>query len=399
MNTFTLHHGSDDKPITKFDKPTFFFIDSPDIASSYGLTVYECTGSFKNVLELVEGDDLERNGPNGFRISGTSQTTAKLITELMTGASDDVISDAMAAYKKHGIGAVSPARIFRDEWNIVADNLKRLGYDAMWMRDESMMGASGGVFPAMFVVDVSSVDIRRVYVFDDYGGEPEETYTPDEWVSKNSTNRNFVELVESFSLHDPRLIRTILEAHAAVFEATETGTMTFWHGGNLDRYDDVIAQKSGRYEFGPGLYATTQYEVVQKYTKGGRKLYKIEVERGTDIQNVNLSMASVTEFVNTYVPKSKRKDVLSRYSKYIKNDSLPAMIFMNVILNEKAIPSTYTSYLRQFLVDSGIDYELVQNAFGWGESMIVLYNMKKLKSAKQITSKDKITEFDLPTVL
>ena len=38
MNTFTLHHGSDDKPITKFDKPTFFFIDSPDIASSYGLT-------------------------------------------------------------------------------------------------------------------------------------------------------------------------------------------------------------------------------------------------------------------------------------------------------------------------------------------------------------------------
>lgn len=398
MQTFTLHHGSDDKPITTFNKPTFFFIDSPDIASSYGLTVYECTGSFANVLELVEGDDLERNGPNGFRISGTSPTTAKLITELMRGASDDVISDAMAAYKKHGIGTVSPARIFRDEWDIVSGNLKRLGYDAMWMRDESMMGASGGVFPAILAVDVSSIEIKQVYVFDDYGGEPEETYTADEWIEKSTGKHNFVELVESYKLHDPRLIRTILEAHTAIFESSSPN-MVFWHGGNLDRYDDVIAQKSGRYEFGPGLYATTQYEVVQKYTKGGRKLYKIEVERGTDIQNVNLPMTSVTEFVNTYVTKSKRKDVLGRYSKYVKNDSLPAMIFLNVILNEKAIPSSYTSYLRQYLVDSGIDYEIVQNAFGWGESMIVLYNMKKLKSAKQITSKDKITEFDLPTVV
>jgi len=45
-------------------------------------------------------------------------------------------------------------------------------------------------------------------------------------------------------------------------------TMSFWHGGNLDDYDDVIAHKKGRSEFGPGLYLTTSWDVVQKYRKG-----------------------------------------------------------------------------------------------------------------------------------
>jgi hypothetical protein len=42
-------------------------------------------------------------------------------------------------------------------------------------------------------------------------------------------------------------------------------TKNFWHGGNLDDYVDNIAHKKGRYEYGPGLYAITKYEVASKY--------------------------------------------------------------------------------------------------------------------------------------
>jgi hypothetical protein len=64
-------------------------------------------------------------------------------------------------------------------------------------------------------------------------------------------------------------------------------------------------------------------------------------------------------------------------------------------LNEKAIKSTNTRYLREFFIDNGIDYEIVDNPFGWGEEMMVLYNMKKIVNVIHIKPTDKISEYDL----
>jgi hypothetical protein len=63
-------------------------------------------------------------------------------------------------------------------------------------------------------------------------------------------------------------------------------TLNFWHGGNLDEFDDIISQKNGRYEYGAGFYITTHYGTAEKYAKGKRKLYLITVEEGLDIKNV-----------------------------------------------------------------------------------------------------------------
>lgn len=188
-NNVILHHGSDGKPIVKFDKASFFFIDSPEIASTYGLDVYECSGTFDNVLQFVEGDDLERNGPNGFLISGTSQTVRKLIMELMKGATAEQIEESLAHYKRFGIGQYSPARTFNDRWDIVESNLKRLGYVAMEIRDETMMGSNGGTYPALFVVEPEKIKIDKVYVYDNYYGEPEETYSFEQWKNKHLNTR------------------------------------------------------------------------------------------------------------------------------------------------------------------------------------------------------------------
>lgn len=56
---------------------------------------------------------------------------------------------------------------------------------------------------------------------------------------------------------------------------------------------------------------------------------------------------------------------------------------------------TNTQKLRQFYIDNGVDYEIIDNAFGWGEKMMVLYNMKKIVNVIQIKPGDKIEQYDL----
>lgn len=172
-------------------------------------------------------------------------------------------------------------------------------------------------------------------------------------------------------------------------------TMNFWHGGNLENYNEVIAQKNGRYEYGAGLYLTTHYNTALKYSKGSRKLYLVTVENGVDIEKSFLDVEKVKEFIDTYVIGRMKKMVWERLQKYIDGNNVKAYVFNNIILNEKAIKSTNTRYLRSFFVENGIDYNIVNNAFGWGEIMMVLYNMKKIVNVIQIKPKDKIEVFDL----
>jgi hypothetical protein len=172
-------------------------------------------------------------------------------------------------------------------------------------------------------------------------------------------------------------------------------TMNFWHGGNLSEYNDVIAQKNGRYEYGSGLYLTTKFDVVQKYIKGGRKLYLVTVEKGLDINDAFLDFNDVKDFINTYVIKNLRKEIFSRIEKYNVDGKIKAFVFNNIILNSKAIKASNTKNLREFYINKGIDYEIINNAFGWGENMMVLYNMKKIVNIIQVSSKDEIKQLDL----
>ena len=172
-------------------------------------------------------------------------------------------------------------------------------------------------------------------------------------------------------------------------------TKNYWHGGNLDDYNEIISQKNGRYEYGAGLYITTHYDTAKKYSKGSRKLYLITVENGVDINKSYLPVDKAIEFIMMYIIKNLRKEIISRLQKYITDDGIKASIFNTIILNEKAIKSTNTSHLRQFYVDNGIDYDIVNSPFGWGEEMMVLYNMKKIVNVIQVDSKDIIEVYDL----
>lgn len=190
-------------------------------------------------------------------------------------------------------------------------------------------------------------------------------------------------------------VRKILSENQYVEIPEVPGTMNFWHGGNLNDYNDIIAQKNGRYEYGPGLYITTSYDVASKYSKGSRKLYLITVEKGKDIQDSFLSLGSVKSFIDKYVIGNKKKEIMMRLEKYVDGDMIPADVFNNIILNSKGIKSSNTRHLREFYIENGIDYEIVFNPFGWGEDMMVLYNMNKIVNTIQVKSGDRFKYYDL----
>jgi len=174
-------------------------------------------------------------------------------------------------------------------------------------------------------------------------------------------------------------------------------TTTYWHGGNLDNYEeDSISQKSGRYEYGPGLYLITKYEEAVKYAKGNRKLYMVTVENGTDLEETGLDANNVKEFIKRFVTPAKRNEIWQRVSSRLNEDgTIPGYIFNNVLINENAIKPGNTKFLRQFYIDNGIDYNLVNNPFGWGETMMVLFNMKKIRNITKVGPKDNIVNYDL----
>lgn len=173
------------------------------------------------------------------------------------------------------------------------------------------------------------------------------------------------------------------------------GTLTFWHGGDLDATKDAFIFSKSRYEYGPGLYLTTSYALAKDYAKGNRKLYMVNVTEGKDISDSRLSEEAVKTFILGNVATSRRKDILQQVMKWSRGEEgISAEVFLNIMLNESALKASSVHLLREFLVNSGVDYHITGNIRHNGD-MMVLFNMKKIVNVTRVMSGDKIEVFDL----
>lgn len=243
---------------------------------------------------------------------------------------------------------------------------------------------------------------------DDFGGDKNRLiqfykrfgFKPNQGYHKNFSFKD--SMIRYPKLNETKLlVKTLLKENLIenmVTPPSIPNTRNFWHGGNLSEYSDVIAQKNGRYEYGPGLYLTTQYDVAKKYAKGSRKLYIVTVALGNDIHDSFLETSKVIEFIKKYIIASKRKEILYYIEKYNVDGKIKGYLFNNLILNHKAIKPSNTPMLRNFLVENGIDYEIINNAFGFGEDMMVLYNMKKIVETTVFGPKDRMDNWDFETI-
>lgn len=111
-----------------------------------------------------------------------------------------------------------------------------------------------------------------------------ENYVDEDGNPRDDLNEQVFRMQEIMSLNEEEIQIT-----------KEPGTMLFFHGGDLDNINSDIEQKTDRQKFGSGLYLTTRYEVVQKYTKGSRKFYLVSVTPGTEIDTVKLPWFEVLQ--------------------------------------------------------------------------------------------------------
>ena len=164
-------------------------------------------------------------------------------------------------------------------------------------------------------------------------------------------------------------------------------TITMWHGGNLDNIDYNLSHKTGRFEYGAGLYLSNDLNLIlNKYAKGGRKLYLVTVEKGLDLEDALLDFDKVKTFINNYIKVSFRKSFIDTLAMKLKDGKVPAYRFNNMIINHKAISASKTNLLRKFLVDNGIDYEYTDTAY-MGK-LLVVYNMNKVQNVIRVNHKD-----------
>lgn len=172
----------------------------------------------------------------------------------------------------------------------------------------------------------------------------------------------------------------------------DNSEFTFYHGGDLEDFKSNLSHKKGRFEYGPGLYLTSSYEVASKYSKGSRKLYLVTVEDGVEIDSVYLNKDLVLNFLKEVTTKDFIKEILNRLARFEKDSKIPVSVVNNLLINLDAVKPSKTAIWRKFLIDNGIDYNIVDNPFGYHDTMLVLYNTNKIKSIKRITSKDSLVD-------
>lgn len=171
-------------------------------------------------------------------------------------------------------------------------------------------------------------------------------------------------------------------------------TLTLWHGGrDLEHnYRSFQTSRKGKWEHGPGIYLTTHYERAYSYAKGGGKTYLVEFKEGNNIDNVNLSLSFVYEFINSYVVKKKAKEVIDcikeNSNRLSNDDTIKASYFLNIMINFDAIMPSKTYHLNKFLVDNGADYSIVNHFGGREETVFVIFNNDIIHKVKSVPAKE-----------
>lgn len=181
----------------------------------------------------------------------------------------------------------------------------------------------------------------------------------------------------------------------------ESDTITLYHGGRGLEYGghrEIVPNAKGRWEHGPGLYLTTSYSRARSYAKGGRKVYKVVIRRGTNLRGSTISYQAVQQFTKQYIMARSRKsfieDINTIMARYDLTDRVPSDVFVNLIINDNLLSSSKTPVLNKFLVDNGIDYSIVTNYGGSGETVVALFNRNLIVDVSPL-GKETITDYNV----
>ena len=156
---------------------------------------------------------------------------------------------------------------------------------------------------------------------------------------------------------------------------------TLYHGGReLEySYQEIKGNKSKQMEYGPGLYLTANLDIARSYAKGGGRVYKVTIFKGTEIGDIELPLETIMDFIK--FTRLLHKSELVNFIKEKYKEKMKLIYFLNLLVNFECMTSGNSAKIRQFFVDCGADYHVTTFK---GSEMVVVFNPKIIKSVQKI---------------
>lgn len=173
-------------------------------------------------------------------------------------------------------------------------------------------------------------------------------------------------------------------------------SFALWHGGmRWDSAPEVQAPRGGRYECGPGIYLSTDYEDAYRYARGGKVTTLVTLTSELSLlENTLLPLDTVVDFVKGLARLKHRKEILTdlranvarKVDAHVGPAEVNAQVLVNLCVNYEAVAGKPGVALARWLAEQGIDaaWHSPHGRKHW----LVVFNPKVIKSYKVIRAAD-----------
>lgn len=179
----------------------------------------------------------------------------------------------------------------------------------------------------------------------------------------------------------------------------QSGTFQVYHGGSKWYSDPEIRPTKGRYEGGPGIYFTTNYETARKYAKGSNVVQIVDIDSSfTDLKIVKVDVNTIFQFLDSLSGLKKKKELkadIQRIADRLQKQEIPLTVLNNLIVNWEAGSGEIGKEVAKFFVSNGADAVLDDQS--GEEQWLIVFNPKIIKNYK-VTNPKEIETYMLPKI-
>lgn len=174
-------------------------------------------------------------------------------------------------------------------------------------------------------------------------------------------------------------------------------TVRLFHGGKdlPSKLSELMPSRTGRAEFGAGLYLTNNVERAMSYAKGSRRLYEVEVDlsQAQSLRDAYLPFERIHEWAKEHLSAPRRTQLMADIERRNENGYVSANVVNNLMINLNLLTAKNSLPMNELLRSAHADYLI--DSFGGvrDEQVLVVFNPAIMKGATPL-SQSKLTESD-----
>lgn len=172
-----------------------------------------------------------------------------------------------------------------------------------------------------------------------------------------------------------------------------------WHGGRKwQSGPEIMPNKKGQAERGPGIYCTDNYMTARKYAQGGGQVRRLMIEPKGILEDIAIPLADAIRFVKSNLMRKTQGDIIERlqrgsalikpelYTLKGEGPHVPLSNLNNLCVNSDQAHGERGLTLNRFLVENGADasFEYAMGREVWG----VIFNPTCITSHEVVPAKD-----------